>query len=83
MRVIDGNQQWPTRRQVHHQPVQAMQDGERTVTSELRGELAGQQRPHRGRRPSQQRLTLTSSRARQPPLKQLAHHTERESRLQL
>ena len=83
VRIIDGDQQRPASRQVSHQPVQAMQHRERAVTSRLRGELAGQQRPRRGSRPSQQRLTLTRPRPRQAPFEQLAHHAKRETRLQL
>jgi hypothetical protein len=83
MRIIDGDQQRPAHRQVDHQPVQAMQHRERTVTSGLRGELASQQRPHRASRPSQQRLALALRRARQAPFEQLADHAERETRLQL
>ena len=83
MRVIDGDQERPAGGQVYYQPVQAVQHRKPTVTSRRHGELAGQQRPDRGRRPGQQRLTLTLPRSRHAPLEQLAHHPERETRLQL
>ena len=60
-----------------------MQHRKRTITSGLRGELAGQQRPGRGSRAGQQRLPLAFPCTRQAPLEQLAHHPERETRLQL
>jgi hypothetical protein len=83
VRVIDGDQHRPARRQVDHQPVQAVQHRERTTTSRLRADLAGQQWPRRGGRAGQQRRAFAVPRARQAPFEQLAHHTERETRLQL
>jgi hypothetical protein len=81
MRIIDGDQQRPAHRQIGHQPVQAVQHRERTVTRRLGGGLATKQRPCRCGRSSQQRLTLTGRSARQAPLEQLAYHPERETRL--
>ena len=82
VRVIDGDQQRPTGRQVDHQPVQAMQHRERAIISRLDGDLPGQQRPHGGGWACQQRSTFVFPCRRQAPFEQLEYQPEGETRLQ-
>ena len=63
------------------QPVQPVQDGERSVVRTRCDEIAEEQGPHGRRRPTEERLPFVGT--RKAPLEQLANHPERKPCLQL
>jgi len=81
MRIVDRDQQRSTIREVHRKPVQPMQHSKRRIERRSPAGRSEQKRPDRSGRTTQQPFSLALPRPYQPPLEQLPHHPERETRL--
>ena len=73
----------PAGREVGGEPVEAVEDGEGRVVGRRLPGRAREQCARRRRRSGQELIALVILHARQPALEELAHHPEREARLEL
>jgi hypothetical protein len=82
VRVVHRDEERPGGGEVCGYPVEAVQYRERDVAGGALDKLARQERPRGGGRAREQRLAFGRVSDRDPPLEELAHHAESESRLQ-